>query len=202
MNKAEFMLKLEDGLAGLSREDRKEQLNFYSEMIDDRMEEGLSEEDAVAAIGSVKEIVSQIVTERYYVSLSTPLKKERNHLPDWVIVLLIIGSPLWISLGAAALSLIITAYAVIWSIVGTLWGALFGTLCGCGLGGLLGGIPFAIFVDPVAGLCLVAGGLISSGLAIFAFIGCLWVTKSAALLSKLIFVGIKNCFIRKEKKSA
>ena len=50
MNKIEFMQKLKDGLAGLSPKDREEQLNFYSEMIDDRIEEGLSEEEAVAYV--------------------------------------------------------------------------------------------------------------------------------------------------------
>lgn len=200
MNKIEFMQKLKDGLAGLSPKDREEQLNFYSEMIDDRMEEGLTEEEAVAAIGSVKEIVSQIVTERYDANLSTP-KKERAKLSADVIVLLIVGSPLWFSLAVAAFSVIVSILASIWSVAASLW-AVFSALAGTGIGTLLGGIFYSIFVHPAAGLCMVAGGLVCTGLSIFAFYGCIWTTKAMVWLTKLIFAGIKNCFVRKEKKSA
>ena len=56
MNKSEFLQQLKKELAGIPKEDREERLNFYSEMIDDRMEEGLSEEDAVRAVGTDDEL--------------------------------------------------------------------------------------------------------------------------------------------------
>ena len=56
MLKQEFLAQLRDALCGLPQRDIDERLTFYSEMIDDRMEEGLSEEEAVAAVGSVDEI--------------------------------------------------------------------------------------------------------------------------------------------------
>ena len=49
MGKQEFLAQLRKGLQGLPQEDIEERLTFYSEMIDDRMEEGLSEEEAVSA---------------------------------------------------------------------------------------------------------------------------------------------------------
>ncbi len=42
---------LENGLKSLPQEDVKERLGFYSEIIDDRMEEGNSEQEAIASIG-------------------------------------------------------------------------------------------------------------------------------------------------------
>ena len=63
MNKQEFLTRLRKGLSGLPQEDIEERLTFYSEMIDDRIEEGLSEEEAVAAIGSPDEIAEQIIGE-------------------------------------------------------------------------------------------------------------------------------------------
>ena len=201
MTKAEFLQALETGLAGLPNKDREERINFYSEIIDDRIEEGLSEEAAINEIGSVDEIIRQTVTDRYYTSLQNP-PKQKNRLPVWVIVLLCVGAPLWISLAATVFSLIITAYAVIWTVVVTLWGAVFGTLCGCGVGGLAGGILLLCYGNTLSGVLLISTGLVCGGLAIFAFWGCIWATNGAALLSKLIFVGIKNCFVRKEKKNA
>ena len=46
MSKQEFLEQLRRGLSGLPREDIEERLKFYSEMLEDRMEEGLSEEEA------------------------------------------------------------------------------------------------------------------------------------------------------------
>ena len=63
MNKQEFLAELQKGLSGLPQEDRDERLAFYGEMLDDRMEEGLSEEEAVAAVGSVEEIVRQTAAD-------------------------------------------------------------------------------------------------------------------------------------------
>ncbi|MBR5538496.1 MAG: hypothetical protein IKU61_01205 [Clostridia bacterium] len=54
MNKQEFLEELRKGLSGLPKEDVRERLNFYGEIIDDRIEEGLTEEEAVfgAFVGS------------------------------------------------------------------------------------------------------------------------------------------------------
>ena len=48
MNKQEFLAKLQELLCGLPDEDIQKSLDFYSEMIDDRIEDGLSEQEAVA----------------------------------------------------------------------------------------------------------------------------------------------------------
>ena len=63
MTKQEFLCELQKGLSGLPRDDTDARLSFYSEMIDDRMEEGMTEEEAVAGIGTVESIVSQIISE-------------------------------------------------------------------------------------------------------------------------------------------
>ena len=56
MTKKQFLDRLGKSLNGLPQEDISERLTFYGEMIDDRAEEGLTEEEAVAGIGSVEEI--------------------------------------------------------------------------------------------------------------------------------------------------
>lgn len=58
MSKEEFLAQLRRGLAGLPQEDVEERLTFYSETIDDRIEEGLTEEAAVADVGDVDEIAA------------------------------------------------------------------------------------------------------------------------------------------------
>ena len=56
MTKQEFLDRLRRSLAGLPLEDAEERLAFYDEMIDDRMEEGLAEEEAVSSFGTPEEI--------------------------------------------------------------------------------------------------------------------------------------------------
>ena len=68
MTKKEFLESLLKGLSGLPKEDTQERLTFYNEIIEDRIEDGLSEEDAVAEMGPIPEIVKQIVAD-------TPLSK-------------------------------------------------------------------------------------------------------------------------------
>ena len=63
MNKKEFLAALRAGLAGLPEADVQHWLDFYSEIIDDRMEEGMTESEAVADVGSVHTIVTQILSE-------------------------------------------------------------------------------------------------------------------------------------------
>ena len=53
MNKETFLSELKKGLSGLPADDVNERLAFYGEMIDDRVEESMSEEEAVAGIGTV-----------------------------------------------------------------------------------------------------------------------------------------------------
>ena len=115
MTKYDFLLSLQDRLSGLPQKDVEEQLHFFSEMIDDRMEDGLTEEEAVRAIGSVEDICRHITDG---ISLSPNPQEnrapERRKLRSWEIIFLILGSPVW-------LSLVIAALAVVFSLYGSLW---------------------------------------------------------------------------------
>ena len=49
MNKKDFLDALNRRLATLSAQEREKSLLYFSEMIDDRIEEGMSEEEAVSS---------------------------------------------------------------------------------------------------------------------------------------------------------
>ena len=59
MEKKAFMQALRRGLARLPEEERLRALAFYEEAIDDRMEDGMTEAEAVAAMGSPEDIVRE-----------------------------------------------------------------------------------------------------------------------------------------------
>ncbi len=197
MLKPEFLNSLRKALSGLPQPDIEERLTFYSEMIDDRMEEGLSEEDAVLAIGSVDDIVSQIVAD---IPLSKLVKEKitpKKRLKAWEIMLLVLGSPLWFSLVAAALAVIFSLYVVLWSVLISIW-AVFVSLVGCALGCIAAGIIFACNGNLLTGIAVIAAVIVFLGLAIFLFFGCKAATKGVIFLTKRIAIWIKNCFIKKE----
>ncbi len=60
MSKKEFLKKLKKALNDLPREERNKTIEYYSELIADRVEDGTSEEEAVAAMGSIDEICGNI----------------------------------------------------------------------------------------------------------------------------------------------
>lgn len=195
MCKQEFLAQLRKGLSGLPQRDIEERLSFYSEMIDDRMEEGLSEEEAVLAVGSVEEIVSQIIGDIPLAKLAKERVKGNRRLKSWEIVLLVLGSPLWLSLGIAAFAVIFSVYVSLWSVIIALW-AVFVSFVGCFIGGLMAGTVVACTGNVLPGIAVLAAGLLCAGLSIFAFYGCSAVTRGFSLLTRKTAVWIKNCFVK------
>lgn len=196
MRKQEFLAELEAGLSALPRDDIEERLTFYSEMIDDRMEEGLSEEQAVAEIGTVEEVISRIVTETPLSRLVREKVKPNRTLSTGVIVLLILGCPLWLSLSLAALAVILAVYAVVWALVVSLW-ALEVSLAACSLVGILTAGVFVFQASFSAGIAMFGVGIFCTGLTIMLFFGCWGATKGCLRLSKKGIWGMKSLFFGK-----
>ena len=198
MRKQEFTDDLRSKLSALPPAELEERLSFYEEIIDDRMEEGLSEEEAVAAIGSADEIAEQIIGD---VPIKTIVKekiKPKRRLKAWEIVLLVLGSPIWFSLLVIVpLSVAISLYAVLWSVIVALWAA-FASVVGSAVGVCIGGAGLVAVRQTAAGLAMIGAGLVCAGLSVFLFFGCSAATKGSALLTKKSVLGVKKLFFRKE----
>ena len=214
MSKQDFLAALRKKLKALPGQDLEESLNFYSELIDDRMDEGLSEEEAVAAVGPVEDIAAQILAEARSAearpSGSTravqgePAKEgdepyskpaSRKSVKAWEIVLLVLGSPIWLSLLIAAFVVILALFVVLWSAVAVVW-SVFAALCAGAAGGVAGGIVMVCLGNVFAGLALMGGGIACGGLAIFLFFGCLAATKGTAWLTKFFSVSLARGLAR------
>ena len=198
MNKQEFLIRLRKGLQGLPQKEIEERLTFYSEMIDDQIEEGLTETEAVLAVGSVEEIVSQAVADTPFAKIAKERIKSNRRLKVWEIVLLALGSPIWLSLGVAAIAVILSIYVSLWSVIISLW-AVFASLIGCAFGGVLTGVIFACSGNVPTGIAIIGAGIVCAGLSVFMFYGCKAATKGILILTKKIAIWIKNCFIKKEE---
>lgn len=197
MNKQQFLEELKNALGNLAEEDIKQSLDFYSEMIDDKIEDGLSEDAAVAEIGDVNKISAQIISE---IPLSKIIKEKvspKRKLSVLEIVLLILGAPIWASLLITAISVLFALYIVTWSLVVSLW-AVEVSLMAAAFSGVVAPVIFIIRGYTLPALALFGVGLFSIGLSIFMLFGCIAATKGMAVLTKKIVLWIKMLFVKKE----
>lgn len=197
MTKLEFLEQLRKGLSGLPQDDIEERINFYSEMIDDRIEDGLSEETAVEKIGSVDEIVLQTISEIPLAKLVNEKIKQNRALKIWELILIILGFPLWFPLLCVVLSLMLSVYVVLWSLLISLW-AVEVSIWGSVVGGIVSSIVFMVCGNSLTGVAMIGTCVFCLGLSVFLFLGCTAATKGTVLLTKKIALSIKNCFIKKE----
>ncbi|MDD4292095.1 MAG: DUF1700 domain-containing protein [Clostridia bacterium] len=191
-------MELKEGLSGLPQDESEERLAFYSEMIDDRMEEGLSEEDAVGGIGAVDTIVSQIVADIPLTKLLKQRIMSKKRLSAWKIVLIVLGSPVWLSLLIAVFAVILALYVSIWAVIIALW-AVFVSFASCALGSVAVAVIEFAHGGVHTGIAAIGAGVVCAGLSIFMFCGCKLATKGALLLTKKITLNIKKYFIKKDK---
>lgn len=197
MRKRDFLEQLRGRLSGLPREELEERLAFYHEMIDDRMEEGLSEEEAVQAVGTLEEIMAQILEESAAGNSqpeSTPAKRK---MKAWEFVLLALGSPVWVSLLVASFAVVLALGASLWAVIASLW-VVFAAAIYLSFGCLYWVVAFIIGGQLQDGMLMLSIALISAGLGIFLFFGCKLATKGAVLLTKKSVCATKLCFGKKE----
>ncbi len=195
MTKNEFLKKLRVHFKELSTEEIEERLLFYCEMIDDRIEEGLTEDQAVAEIGPIEAISVQSPAET--AEEKSFFKKLK--LTPLTIILLILGSPIWVSLLCAAVSVVISVYAAIWSVIIALW-AVWGSLIAVAFAGIFSTVILFIKGHPLSAIAVIGTALFSAGLSIFAFFGLNYITKSTVLLTKKFFLWVKSLFVGKEEE--
>lgn len=112
MTKKEFIEKLEAELKDETYSTVTQVMTYYEEIIADLMEDGYSEEDAISKLGSIQETVANVKGNEEIIEI----KKMKTTTSAWVSILLILGFPLWGSLMAAWLCLLLAAYILIWCV--------------------------------------------------------------------------------------
>lgn len=197
MNKQEFLSALRNTLSALPQKDIEERITFYGEMIDDRMEEGINEEDAVAEIGTVDEIKTQIVAEIPLEKLLKETVKPKRALRAWEIVLIALGFPVWFPLLIAAGAIILSLYIVVWALILSLW-AIEVALWISVIGGIAVTIVFFVHGNFIPALMMLGTAFLLAGLSIFMFFGCVGASKGILKLPKKASIAVKSMFIRKE----
>ncbi len=195
MNKQQFLTAIRDRLNGLPQSEIQKYLDYYSEMIDDRMEEGLSEEAAVSSMESVEDIASQILMDTPLPKLVKAKVNPGRSFKAWEVVLIILGFPLWFPLLVAASAVIFSVYIVLWSVVLVLY-AVDLVFAAAAVSCITAG-TVTIFSGMLSYAVLALGiGLVCAGIAILLFFAFNKVTLGIVALGKIFIRWIKSLFIK------
>ena len=194
MNKKEFLSTLEDRLYGLPKKDIEDRLNFFEEIIDDKMSEGKSEEQAVYEIGNIEDIVLDITKETPLVKLVKEKVKPKRKVRGWEIALLILGFPLWLPLLITFFVLLFVLYLLVWVMVIVSYSVEISFIAS-----MVASIVsfFAYFSHGTFNASALGLAIGCLGLAILMYYVCKIATKATIKLSSKILVRIKKSFVGK-----
>ena len=196
MTKIQFLSVLQDRLRGLPDREIGESLEYYSEMIDEHIEEGMGEEDAVALIGAPKQVAEKILSEASLISIIKGRAKNRK-LSAWEWTLIILGSPIWLALLVSVIAVVISVYAVFWSV----WISVFAAavaICVSSLGGVVLAVVAFWQANSGVGIFFVGATMALLGLGVLALYGCGYLLRAILWISKKTWLFIKSCFVKRE----
>ncbi len=119
MTRDEFLNRLGELLACLPADQVKETQEFYAEAIADRMEDGMTEAEAVAAMGTPGEVAEATLDELPAVPRAIARTKRKSTALLWALA--IVGSPVWIPLLLAFVAVAAAVYICIWVLALCVW---------------------------------------------------------------------------------
>ena len=221
MTAEEYIAELTRLLYSVPEPEREEAVAFYRESIADRIDDGLSEEEAVASLVSPAEAACAILSNRAETEESAvsevadasaeaveaasmePVRPvqpasfwtrlKHGQLTPWEWVGVVLGSIIWLPLLAAAFGVAVGVVAVIFSLYLCLW-VLIACVWITGAALVVAAPANVVFILWGAQLGNVSYVLVNAGYSLIAFGGGMWILRGALKLTKL--------FLRAHKKVA
>ena len=196
MSKEEFLSAIEVRISALPQTDIRRFIDYYGEMIDDYMEDGLSEEEAVFKMGTVDEIVSQILMDTPIQTLVQADAQPARARKVWEIILLILGAPIWLSLLLAAFAVLLALFVAAWALVLSFYAVALSFAIVLPAGIFCAGCMI-LAGEWVQMLMFLSSGLFGGGIAILVFLGSNITAKYCWKGTKWTVKKILSLFVRK-----
>lgn len=176
MTKKEFLSILEKELDMLPREEQNRTVIYYEELIEDRMEDGMTEEEAVRGVGNPKQVAREVIEENegeLWEKIENPNHSLGAKIGIWTVILL--GAPIWASVLLAIILCILSGYLVIWTVplIGASFTLAFGVI---GVYGVIS-FPFALFDGVGIGIVHLGTAMLGFGLMLIFARSTLWISK-------------------------
>lgn len=205
MNRIDFMKQLESLLQNISPGEREEALQYYNEYFNDAGAE--NEQAVIEALGNPAKVAENIKRDingggdagyqkpqnraviQYQQTAASAQQPQKESIPTWALVLLIIGG---ILLSPAALGILGGALGTLVGIIAGWFALIFGfgvtalALFVVLLVFLVTGI-MCMWTDPLVGVALVGGGLVCGALGILFF---MLTVAMAGIVTPAVFHGI------------
>ena len=171
MKKLEFINELGAQLHSMPAEEVRPLLDYYMEIVADRMEDGMTEEEAIDSLGPIPELAEKILAEQPQpepkpepiptpAPIPEPVPQKKHRWSGSSIALAIILSPLWLALLCVLISVEIAVWVTLASLVVSSGAMILGGIAGS----ILSLIPTFNPVSAatrifVSGCCLVCAGV-------------------------------------------
>ena len=193
MTRQEFLSELERALGKLPHAEVEQALAFYDEAISDRMEDGLSEAEAVADLGPVDEIAAQIAAETP--PIPRAIARANTGSRTLNIVLLAVFSPIWIPIVLALAAAALAVYVAIWAVIAALWAvdAVLVLMPFAGLAALASTLGGGM---PLPGVFVFGLSLVSSGFGLVASFAVFWASNLLFQATRTFARWIASLFVR------
>ena len=202
MSREEYISQLREKLTANKIPGIDSMIEFYDEAIADRVEDGMSEDEAVSAMEDIDSIVKAAMLDKPITSLMADNVKKRHKEASesghgaLFVILMIVGFPIWFPLLVAFLSIIFSLYVAMWAIVVSIYAvelsfaisavvSLFGAATF-----VMGQIPFA------TAIALLGCALILGGLTLLMWKPIVALTKWMIKIIKVVFRSIKSIFVK------
>ncbi len=202
MNKAEFLKELKDSISDMPYSEVEKTLTFYAENIDDRMEDGMSEEEAVSRLGSIDNIAKEIRADLPITTLiSKKVKQSRDKASNktlW-IVLAICGIPFWLPIAIGFTAAVLSVYFSIWAVIIAIYAVVFGFALAA-IAGLIAGSVCIFTAGFYQGALFIGASLCLAGLFIMTVRPMFLLCKNMVHLTGAFFKWVKSLFVSKEVK--
>ena len=193
MTKQEFLSELERALGKLPHAEVEQALAFYDEAISDRMEDGLSEAEALAGLGPVDEIAAQIAAETP--PIPRAIARANTGSRTLNIVLLAVFSPIWVPIVLALAAAALAVYVAIWAVIAALWAvdAVLVLMPFAGLAALASTVGGGM---PLPGVFVFGLSLVSSGFGLVASFAVFWASELLFRATRTLARWIASLFVR------
>ncbi len=196
MNKQQFLDALRRGLSQFPPEEINKQLSYYSELIDDMVEDGMTEFEAVERLGSVQEIYENILQDMPLPLLVKTRTKPKGGWTALTIILAILGFPIWFSILAAIFAVVFSVYVSIWAVGLSVFAAVLAIIV---VAVVLAVFFFILLFSNIPAAVLALGvGFVLAGIALLLGFGAFYLCKGIIKATAAMGRGIKRLFIRKE----
>ena len=189
MTKTEFLARLRQKLFILPQRELEDTLEYYSEMIDDYVENGCTPEEAVAKMGGVENVAAQVLAGTQTPLSQTDGAKKRKRGGN-MLLLLILGFPLWFPLLIAAFCILLSVAVVIAALAMVVPWSLVVSFGASALGLLIAGAAILVHESVAGAIFLFGAAMVLGALCIFALWAGIRLTALGAKAIGAMFKGV------------